>query len=85
MNDDQRMQEISAVQAKYADQLMAYPHVVGIGVGYRQRGSETTTELCLVILVDEKVPATSLQKDHILPTVLDGVPIDVQETGLFSA
>lgn len=85
MNDEKRMQEISAVQLKYTDQLMTYPHVVGLGIGYRQRQSETTTDLCLVVLVDEKVPIANLQQNHILPTTLDGVPIDVQETGLFSA
>jgi len=84
-NNDKRMAEITAVQAKYADDLMAYPNVVGVGVGYRQHNGETTDELCLVVMVDEKVPISALASDDILPTTLDDVPVDVQETGSFSA
>jgi len=84
MNDDKRMAEITAVQAKYSDELMAYPHVVGVGIGYRQRAGETRDDLCLVVLVDQKLPRAQLSDDDILPTTLDDVPIDVQETGSFS-
>ncbi len=85
MNDEQRMQEISEVQAKYVDELMQYPHVVGVGIGMRQENGEYTNDLCLIVMVDEKLPIAQLTPESILPTELDGVEIDVQETGSFSA
>ncbi len=85
MNDEQRMQEISEVQAKYVDDLMQYPNVVGVGIGMRQQNGEYTNDLCLIVMVDEKLPVAQLEPESILPTELDGVEIDVQETGSFSA
>lgn len=85
MNDDKRMAEITEVQVKYVDQLMLVSHVVGVGIGMRQRKGEYTDEMCLVVMVDEKIPVAQLDTDSILPTELDGVGLDVQETGQFNA
>lgn len=85
MDNDARISEISEVQAKYIDELMAYPHVVGVGIGMRQKDGEYTDELSLVVMVDEKIPLAQLDHNSILPIELEGVGIDVQETGNFSA
>ena len=85
MNNDQRMKEITQVQSKYIDELMLIPHVVGVGIGMRQRNGDYTDEMCLVVMVDKKLPIAQLDTASILPTELDGVGIDVQETGDFSA
>jgi len=84
MTNEERMVEISRVQATHIDKLMTYPHVVGVGIGMRQRDGDFTDELCLVVMVDEKLPVAQLEADHILPTELEGVGVDVQETGEFS-
>ena len=85
MNDDKRMTEISEIQAKYVDDLMGYAHVVGVGIGMRQHKDEYTDEMCIVVMVDEKVPVAQLDAESVLPTHLEGVGIDVQDTGEFSA
>jgi hypothetical protein len=85
MDNDKRMQEISDVQAQHIDELMAYPHVVGVGIGMRQKDGEFTDEMCLVVMVDEKLPVAQLANEDVLPNELDGVTIDVQETGSFTA
>lgn len=85
MNNDERMKEITQVQAKYIDELMLMPNVVGVGIGMRQRDGDYTNEMCLVVMVDKKLPIAQLAVDSILPTELDGVGVDVQETGDFSA
>lgn len=82
--DDKRMEEISQVQSKYIDELMEYPHVVGVGIGLRQRDGDYTDELCLVVMVDEKLPLAQLATESVLPTELDSIGIDVQETGSFA-
>lgn len=84
MSDEKKMAEIAAVQAKYSDRLMAYPHVVGTGIGLRQRRGKATDELCLTVMVARKLPPEQLPAGGMLPTELDGVAVDVIETGAFA-
>jgi len=74
-------EKIRAVRRTYEDELMAKANVVGVGVGYRQRGGERTDELALVVMVNKKVPDALLAPEDIIPTSLEGVPVDVQEVG----
>lgn len=82
---DAQIAHATEVQARYADLLLSKPHVVGVGVGFRQREGQPTREVALVVMVDEKLPAAQLAEDELLPGELDGVRVDVQETGGFSA
>jgi hypothetical protein len=77
----ERMNEISQVQARYADQLMSKAHVLGVAVGMAQEGGTPTGELALVVLVDSKVPSAQLAEEDVIPQQLDGVRVDVQEVG----
>ncbi len=82
-NDD--MDRITAVQAKYANQLIDKQNVVGVAVGRAKQGGETTDELALVVLVEKKVPLDELSIEDRIPSELDGVRVDVQETGIIEA
>ncbi len=76
------MQErIAEVQVKYVDELMEKAHVVGVGIGLAKVDDEYTDEMALVVLVDEKVPLEELDEEDQIPSELDGVRVDVQETG----
>ena len=83
MDLEKRTAAIAAVQAKYDDYLMAFPKVVGTGIGYRQRAGKRERELCLVVMVTRKLAPWDLTADATLPRELDAVPIDVIETGEF--
>ena len=78
------MEEIAAIQARYNDSLMRYPNVVGTGIGHRQRKGQPTDELCLVVMVRQKLERSELGAEAILPSQLEGLPIDVIETGAFA-
>ena len=82
---NRQVQRASEVQEKYADTLMHIPHVVGIGVGFVMQGGERMPEVGLVVMVDSKLPTAQLAEDELIPRELDGVRVDVQETGVFSA
>ena len=73
------------VKEKSEAQLMELPNVVGVGVGLREEGGEYTSEVVVVVFVSEKVPATQLKKDELIPAEIDGVRIDVQEIGVVGA
>ncbi|MCY4063516.1 MAG: hypothetical protein OXG53_14185 [Chloroflexi bacterium] len=83
MISTQRTREIAAVQERYDTWLMRFPNVVGTGIGYRQRKGQPTDELCLVVMVSQKLERSDLPDDAILPSELDGVLVDVVETGAF--
>jgi hypothetical protein len=82
---EQQVEELTAVQIKHMDALMSYPNVVGVGIGFARKGEETTNEPAIIIMVDEKLPVAQLDVHELLPRELDGVRIDVQETGGFLA
>ena len=84
MDDEKRIAEIAAVQDKYSPKLLAYPNVVGVGIGLRQRQGKATDELCLVVMVRQKLPPEQLPAGGMLPSELEGVGLDVLETGAFN-
>jgi hypothetical protein len=77
--------KISDIQARYADELMTKEHVVGVGMGMAKVKGEYTDELALVVLVDKKVPMDELAPPDRIPATIEGVRVDVQETGKIEA
>ncbi|MGJ3241245.1 MAG: hypothetical protein ACFE0Q_21235 [Anaerolineae bacterium] len=73
--------KITEIQAKYAQELMEKKHVVGVGIGMAQEEGEYTETMALVVLVERKVPLEELSEADIIPQEIEGVRVDVQETG----
>jgi hypothetical protein len=73
--------EVSYIKGMYQESILAKPNVVGVGVGYKVRGQESTDELCVVALVRKKIPVAGLVPDAIIPKSLDGVETDVIQVG----
>ena len=76
---------LTAVQIKYMNTLMGYPNVVGVGIGFAKDGEIPTNEPAVVVMVSKKLPMAQLAEEDVLPEELDGVRVDVQETGGFFA
>jgi hypothetical protein len=81
IEDYRRAQQVR--QESLAD-LMDKANVVGVGVGMRLREGVRTKQIVLVVMVDRKVPLADLDPSDVIPDVINGVPVDVQETGEFS-
>ncbi len=79
--DEIQKAKISDIQARYSGDLMNKAHVIGTAIGYRQRNQVHTDELVLVVLVDQKVPPAELSPQDIIPSQIEGVPVDVQSMG----
>ena len=73
--------DAAAVQARHQQELLRYPNVVGVATGTLTRGGRPTGETGLLVLVSRKVPASELEPDEVLPSEIEGVPVDVVETG----
>ncbi len=74
-------QKASAVKRQYQDELMSKANVVGVGVGYQQIAGRRTDTVALVVMVTQKLPPHQLDPQDVIPTEIEGVPVDVQEVG----
>jgi hypothetical protein len=77
-----RAKEILAVHREY---LMTKANVVGVGVGLKQVQERYTQSVALIVLVTRKVPKDDLAADDRIPEEIEGIPVDVQETGAIEA
>jgi hypothetical protein len=57
------------------------PNVVGVGIGYKEKGRERTDKLAVVIFVSKKVPARDLATAEVVPRAIGEVETDVVEIG----
>lgn len=74
-----------AAKDAYGSFLLGLPNVVGVGVGLRMRRGKPTGEVALVVMVSRKVPDADLAPDQLIPSELDGIPVDVLEVGHLKA
>lgn len=74
---------VEAALARHGARLMAFPNVVSVGIGYRLKGGEESEQLCISVSVERKLAESELPPGGTLPQSLDGVPVDVVETGRF--
>lgn len=70
-------QALLTLLAKHAGDLKKYAGVHYIDVGYRFRNNQPTPELAIRVHVFTKPPLPELAATEVLPTQIEGVPIDV--------
>ena len=85
MSQDEKTAKAQLVQNKYTEMLLKIPHVVGVAVGLEKKSGAYTGDVCLVVMVDQKQPASALAPNELIPSELDGVKVDVQEIGIPTA
>jgi hypothetical protein len=75
------IEEIKAIKDRYEDDLLRKKNVVGLGIGYKEVGGQGSDELSLVVMVRKKEPPSQLDAADLVPSEIEGVPVDVQEVG----
>jgi len=83
--DEQAIQKVREVKARHEARLLRMAHVVGVGIGFRQRRGQLTDEVALVVNVDRKVSRGALSPEDVIPSEIEGIPVDVREAGQFRA
>ena len=73
------------VRTRHEAELMRYPNVVGVSDGIRMRDGKPTGERAIVVYVERKVPRKDLSERDLLPAQIEGIPVDVVETGPIEA
>jgi hypothetical protein len=85
LSSEAMMDRANQVLEKYSEDLMNRAHVQGVGVGLAKKGNQYTNQIAIIVMVDKKVSTSELAPGDVIPSVLDGVPVDVQEMGVFTA
>lgn len=85
VNQQFAVEKAQAVKQMYEHALLAKPNVIGVGVGLKRRGGKRTNEVGLVVMVERKLPKSLLRTEDLIPTEIDGVPVDVKEVGRVEA
>lgn len=85
MAQDEMTAKAMLVQTKYTEMLMNKAHVMGVGIGLLEKDGVSTGEVCLVVMVDKKVPPSERANADHIPEELDGVKVDVREIGVPTA
>jgi hypothetical protein len=68
----QSLSQLKQIQARYQDDVLRIPGVVGMGIG-----RAATQRLVFRVLVRELTP----ELDEAIPTELDGVPVQIEAVG----
>jgi hypothetical protein len=85
MTQSEKLEQMRVVKDLYEKDLMQIPNVVGVGIGLREREGELTDEPVIVVSVVEKSPMSQIDPQELIPSELDGVPVDVQAVGKLGA
>jgi hypothetical protein len=79
------IEEIRAVKDRHEDNLLKKKNVVGLGIGYKEVQGEETEQLSLVVMVKKKESPSQLNATDLVPSEIEGVPVDVKEVGEIAA
>ena len=82
MSEDPALDRARQISRAHSVSLLAKPNVVGVGLGHREGSA---TELRLVVMVERKMPLSALAEDEIVPSEIEGLPVEVRVVGEVSA
>ena len=75
--------KIAEVREKIEEEILKYPNVVGVATGYKIKAGKVIPELCMQVLVEEKIEEELLAK--VVPKDVEGIKTDVIATGRIEA
>ena len=75
------LEKVKRVKRAHEKMLLAKPNVVGVGIGFRIQDGQQTEKIAIIVMVSIKLPAVQLKATELIPTEIEGVPVDVQERG----
>ncbi len=81
------MSTSQAIQAQQIHEptLMKQANVVGVAVGFKASKGDTTGDVAVVVLVQQKKPLAALSAEDVIPPELEGMRTDVYEVGYLRA
>lgn len=68
---------VKEIKDRYMPKLMTYPHVTGVGISEKITDGKRQDQICIRVYVDVKKDLSELKPEEVLPTELEGIPVDV--------
>ncbi|MGB4125603.1 MAG: hypothetical protein WBK58_04750, partial [Dethiobacteria bacterium] len=62
---------------KYRQSLLKKKNVIGVGIGYREKGGQRTGEKAIIVFVTKKENLRQLDRSEIVPQFVQGPRVDV--------
>ena len=81
MAEGKGIEEIRAVKDRHGESILEKKNVVGLGIGYKEVEGQEAGLLSLVVMVRKKEPPSQLDATDLIPSEIEGVPVDVKEVG----
>ncbi len=75
------LNEVKQAKTIHKTAILAKPNVVGVGIGYKNAADQKTSELSVIALVREKIPAAGLPAGALVPREVEGVRTAVMQVG----
>jgi len=85
MSEESELDRIKRVRACHEADLLRKRNVVGVGVGRREVQGQMTDQVCLVVMVESKIPLEELAPQDRIPSQIEGVCVDVRAVGPIKA
>lgn len=73
--------QLIEAQSLFQEDLLRRRNVVGVAVGYKNFKEQSTDELAVTVLVEQKKPVEALEPEDLIPSELNGARTDVIEVG----
>lgn len=79
------IQRATDVKRRHEAELMRKANVIAVGIGFKTKGGKKSQQAAIIVSVKKKVPIAQLAAKDVIPSSIDGVPVDVIETGEIKA
>jgi len=82
---DQNIENARQLLSEVRHELMSKPNVLASGIGYKRSNGQRTNDLALICSVATKKAKENLLERELIPASIQGLPTDVQVTGVIRA
>ena len=79
------LEHIRTIKERHEKSLLARRNVVGVGIGFKETAGRKTDRMSIVVMVERKLPADSLEPRDRIPPQIEGIPTDVKAVGKIEA
>lgn len=74
-----------AMLAKSSSPVSQDPNIIGVAIGEKNNEEDATGVTSVRMFVKKKLPKSQLSKKQLIPTSIEGLPVDVVQTGVLRA
>jgi len=76
---------IRMIKARHEKELLARKNVVGVGIGFKETAGKKTDQLSIIVMVERKLTAETLDVRDLIPPQIEGIPTDAKAVGKIEA